>query len=117
MGAKRLGAALGAAVGIVVLALAGVAAAGEKYAVFGGDTTPQERQELAQLFGVPLNASVQAVTTPPKRNRAPYSQSASFRNAAMSTCGFIRRRDHCGAPNRVRARPPGDDKDDRPVAG
>ncbi len=39
-------------------------AAGEKFAVYGADTTAVERQELAQLFGVPLDAQPQTVTTP-----------------------------------------------------
>lgn len=46
------------------VALAGFAgAAGEKYAVYGGDTTPAERQELATLFGTDLGANPTVVST------------------------------------------------------
>jgi len=57
--------AAGAAVlAVGLLARPGASAAGEKYAVFGADTTPQERQELAGLFGVSADANVQTVSTP-----------------------------------------------------
>jgi len=56
------GALLGALITAALVATA-AQAAGEKYAVYGADTTPAQRQELARLFGVTLDAQPQTVTT------------------------------------------------------
>lgn len=40
------------------------AAAGEKVVVYGADATPEQRQELAQIFGVDPSAQAGTVTTP-----------------------------------------------------
>ncbi len=55
-------AALVAAVAVTALALSPVIGAGEKYVVYGADTTAAERQELGQLFGVDPTAQAQTVT-------------------------------------------------------
>ena len=44
------------------------AAAGEKAAVFGGDLTPPQRDELAQLFGVDPSTRIETVGTPELAN-------------------------------------------------
>lgn len=63
MNGKAMRGALVAALALAAISLASVAAAGEKYAVYGADTTAAQRQELAQLFGVDPSAQAQTVTT------------------------------------------------------
>ena len=54
---------LAAVVSLLVLSATAMAA-GEKFAVYGADTTPAERQELAQIFGVDASTRTDTVTTP-----------------------------------------------------
>lgn len=50
--------------GLMLLLVSGVSAAGEKYVTYGADTTPAERAELGQLFGVSADAKTDTVATP-----------------------------------------------------
>ena len=52
-----------AAVASAMLLISVAAAAGEKFAVFGGDLTPPQREELGQVFGVDASAKTDTVTT------------------------------------------------------
>lgn len=54
--------ALAVAVAVLVASTAALAA-GEKVVVYGADTSPAERQELAQLFGADQSAKTDVVTT------------------------------------------------------
>ena len=53
-----------AAILVAVALLGNAGAAGEKFAVYGADLTPAERQELATLFGVDPAAQAAVVTVP-----------------------------------------------------
>ena len=55
--------ALGASLSALLLLAPAAGAAGEKFAVFGGELTPPERQELNQLFGVNDAVAVDTVST------------------------------------------------------
>lgn len=52
-----------AVLAMLVLGASTVRAAGEKYIVFGADTTPAERGELAQLLGLDASSQPNIVTT------------------------------------------------------
>ena len=58
-----LGAAL-TAVALLAFSLPAAHAAGEKFAVYGADTTEAERQELARIFGIDGATPTNTVTTP-----------------------------------------------------
>lgn len=62
---KRLGTSitLAAVILVVVTAAAGAQTAGQKFVVYGADTSQAERQELAQFFGIGADARTDVVTT------------------------------------------------------